>query len=78
MQSQKLYNFFINQYLSYYKNQGYRWIMFDKYGKIMVSKKMPDRILNGSFVFYFQEVDYIDDSIVPIWCEYWQDSVKEL
>lgn len=52
--------------------------MFDKYGKIMVSKKMPDRILNGSFVFYFQEVDYIDDSIVPIWCEYWQDSVKEL
>ena len=70
-----LYKKSLNKYLDYYGNQGYRFMMFDKYDKIMVSKKMPDRILNGSFVFYFNDVDYLDDSLFPKWTQEWQNSL---
>lgn len=78
IESPQIYDACVSRYLDYYRNQGFKYIMFDKYGQIMVSKKLPDVVINGSYVFYFQQVEYIDNTVIPYWSTDWISSIKEL
>ena len=62
------------KHIKYYINSGYKYIMFDKYGLIIVSSRLPDKLVRGKYIFFNSRVDYVDDTVIPKWTTYWEDS----